>query len=237
MQRFRILGLAFLALLVLGSIVSATAASAATLEMLPEASEANPIKFDKVKSGAGALQIKGKAEIIKCASDTGTAEATSKRLGTFDILFEKCLVSTGFGLFLCTGLEDKENSSSILVKGTFHLRRLTKDLKHILVSFLPKEVHFTCVGIISILFRVRGCVLGLITPVGKKTKTYTITLAQKEGVNEFTEVLNDAETATEKCILEASENTGAFTQAGEETTEEVSQALQGGKEIETEIMI
>jgi hypothetical protein len=236
MQRLKTLGIAFLALLALGSIASATAASAETLQLLPEATGASPIKF-KVKSGAGELQIKGKAETIKCASDTGTGEATSKRLGKFDVLFEKCLASTGFGLSLCTGLVDK-TESSILVKGTYHLRRLSKaEPKHIMVSFLIEPVHFTCVvGVFSALFIVKGCALGLITPINTLTKTYKIALNQTGGANEFTEVLNDAETATEKCILETSENGGGFVQSGEKTLEELEGAEQGGKAIETLLM-
>jgi hypothetical protein len=237
MQRLKTLGIAFLALLALGSIISASAASAEELQLLPQPSEKSPIKY-KVKSGAVKIQTKGKTEAIECASDTGTGAASSKRLGTFDLLLEKCLAKTSFGLELCTGLGDKENSSSILVLGSYHLRRLSKaEPKHIMVAFLLKEVHLTCVvGVFSALFVVKGCMLGLITPVGSLTKTNKISLKQTGGANEFTEVLNDAETATEKCILEESENEGSFTQVGWETTEELEGAEQGGKAIETLLM-
>jgi hypothetical protein len=237
MKRFRLLGLAFLALLTLGPIVSTTAASAEELRILPEGSGTNPLKF-KIKSGKSGFEVKGGAFPNECASDTGKGEFTSKRLGTFDILFEKCLINEGIlGLLLCTGLDDTAKSSSILVLGEFHLRRLlNNEPKHIVVAFLIKEVHLTCEGSINILIRIKGCMLGLITPVNALTKTAKVTLTQKGGVNTITEADTDNEKGMETCILEASEGTGAFKQMGLETTEELEGFEQGGKGVETLLM-
>jgi hypothetical protein len=234
MKRFRLLGLVFVALLALCSVVSATA-SAEELQMLPEASEKSPLKF-KAKSGAGKLEITGGAFPVECLADLGTGEFTSKRLGAFSVTFEKCLVNAGIlGLLLCTGLGDTAKSSSILVLGEFHLRRLlNNEPKHIVVFFLIKEVHFTCEGNINVLVRVKGCAVGLVTPVG--TETATVTLTQKGGVNTITEADTDNEKGMEKCSLEASEGTGVFKQAGEETTEELEGFEQGGKGVEVLLM-
>jgi hypothetical protein len=235
MKRFRLLGLAFLALLALCSVVSATA-SAEELRMLPEGTSTNPLKF-KDKSGAGKFEIKGGAAAFECKKDTSTGAFTSKRLGTFDILFEECLAKSILGLLLCTGLGDKEKSSSILALGEFHLRRLlNNEPKHIVVFFLLKEVHLTCEGAVNVLIRVKGCAAGLITPVGTLTKTAKVTFTQTGGVNTITEADNDAETGMEKCILLGSEGTGEFKQMGLEATEELEGFEQGGKSVETLLM-
>jgi len=237
MKRFRLLGLAFLVLLALGSIVSATA-FAEELDMLPEGTTTSPLKF-KVKSGPGKLEIeKGLGSAVKCAKDTGTGEFTSKRLGKFDVLFEGCLAESIAGLFLCTGLGDKEKSSSILVLGEFHLRRLlNNEPKHIVVFFLINEVHFSCEGAINVLIRVKGCVVGLLLPEPNKlTKTGKVTLTQKGGLQAITEADTDNELGMETCILLASEGSGEFKDAGEETTEELEGFEQNKVSVEVLLM-
>jgi hypothetical protein len=204
--------------------------------MLPEGTSTNPLKF-KDKSGPGKFEQKGGAAPVECKKDVSLGQFTSKRLGTFDVLFEECLAKTILGLVLCTGLGDKEKSSSILVLGEFHLRRLlNNEPKHIVVFFLINEVHFTCEGAVNVLIRVKGCAAGLVTPVGTLTKTAKVTLTQKEGINGITEADTDNETGMEKCILLSSEGTGEFKQAGEETTEELEGFEQGGKGVETLLM-
>jgi hypothetical protein len=62
--------------------------------------------------------------------------------------------------------------------------------------------------------RASGEVIGEITPVNKKTKTFTLSFKQSKGKQAITKFEGGA---TE--ILESSLNGGAFEQSGEETTD------------------
>jgi hypothetical protein len=68
--------------------------------------------------------------------------------------------------------------------------------------------------------QVRGCVVSLVTPTNTKTKEFTVKLKGTKGVQDVTEVLNETNTAKEKCILESEINGGVFKQSSQ-TQEDV----------------
>jgi hypothetical protein len=233
MRKLRILGVALVALFVVGAVSAATSSAVLPIA-LPLATSANPVKFVD-KSGAGTFRTLG-GTIVTGTSDESTGEYLSTALGEFDVLFLGAK-SSGFA---CTGLPDTV-SGSILTLGTFHLVYLLwLTAKHVGVAFLINEVHFTCGGII--LARVRGCLIGLILPVNTQVATtghYTVTLKQTtptSGDQEYTTYLNEENNGSVSCNLEASTGTGAFESAAEETVEEIEKATQGGVAVATEIM-
>ena len=231
MQRFRIIGLAILAIFAIGAVASATA-SAEELRLLPLGTATNPVKFN-VSSGAGKL---GSAVAeVKCKKDTGTGETTSARLGKFRVTFEECK-STATGEPACRGLSDLPGN--ITAEGEFHLRRLLgteAEQKHIVVFFLLKEVHFSCS---IVLVKVTGCVAGLIKPINTLAKELEIGLELEAGKQKILEADTDAElTGMEKCgPLQVAVNEAAPANGTEETIEKMSGFTQGGSAVEALVM-
>lgn len=226
MKRFKLVGLACMAILALTVMASASASANLPL-ILPEA---RPVKFN-VKSGAGEfLQVGAAFSNVKCKKDTGSGELTEAKLGTFKVKFEECsspIAGT------CTALKAGEAAGTIEVTGKFHTWYVLDpaNTKVAGLVFLIDPVHFTC-GIA--LAKVEGCVAGSITPVSKKVPTtehYTVTIAQKEkDVQLITKVFNDTGTEEITCELKSAENEKAAAQGIEVTTEEVTGT------VETELM-
>jgi hypothetical protein len=138
------------------------------------------------KSGAGKLGASGVE--VKCSAGTnsGTMEA-SKKLGTFVITFTGC-ESPLLGK-KCNSVGDA--AETILTEGSWHLvlTTISGADKH-LVWFLVKELEVEC-GTVKI--KVRGNVLGEITPANTLTKVYSLKVAV--GANkkqEFTTFENDS---------------------------------------------
>jgi hypothetical protein len=225
MKQFRPLGLVLLVVFAFGAVVAASAsARKATPEILPIAGFTD-------KSGPSALAspgLFGSTNTVACAKSVSTGAFQTSLLGTFDVLFEKCLLSSILGLFLCTGLGDTANSSSILVLGTFHLRyrELGTSAKTV-VAFLIKVVHFACVrGEETRLVLVRGCAAGEITPVNTPIKLPTPFVmkmtkeAAHESHNEITKIASETGTTLETCKLESSEDPGTTWEQSAEATED-----------------
>jgi len=224
MKDAKTLGLAILAIFVIGAVAAATA-SAEELRLLPLGTTANPVKFN-ITSGEGELA----SELFKltCKKDKGTGEVTSARLGKFRITYEECKNGTSS----CRGLSDLPGN--ITAEGEFHLRRLLgieAEQKHIVVFFLLANVHFSC----SItLLKLSGCVAGLIEPINKLAKELTISLAVSGGKQAILEADTDGElTGMEKCgPLQVSTNEGTAVNGTETTTEKLSGFTQGGSAVE-----
>jgi hypothetical protein len=208
MQQSKITGLALMAMLAITAL-TATTASAAEPEFssFPNAftSKGGPAKFEQTE-GIGA---------ISCTKSEGTGAVTAAKKGTFDLLFLGCTAPLSGK---CTGLADTVKGS-ILAKGTFDLRYISKTAKDVGILFLIKPVHLECEKTVE-LIEVRGCVVGLVRPINTRTKTVTVGLTQKGGRNEFTQVLNEANSGTEGCKLESEFNGAAFKQSGLENTNE-----------------
>src|ERR1700692_1958290 len=226
MKQFRPLGLVLLVVFAFGAVVAASAsARKATPEILPIAGFTD-------KSGESTLASPGlflTTNTVKCTNSVSTGAFQTSLLGTFDVLFEKCLLNSALGLFLCTGLGDTANSSSILVLGTFHLRYRELTGTKTVVAFLIKVVHFKCIrSTEEKLILVRGGAAGEITPVNKSIALptpFVMEMSKASGRpehNEITKIASETGTTLETCILESSEDPGTtWEQSSEETKDEI----------------
>ncbi len=198
MQRIKLLGVAFMAVIALSAITAAMA-QAENTKMLPEPTEAAPVTFTG-SSGAGTLETTGK-ETIKCTKDSSTGSAYSANLGTFVVSFEKCTAKSG--LATCTGL-NVSTKGTIETKGTFHYWLALRGSTLVdAIVFLPTETHFECEALsIKELILVKGCVAGEMTSGESLTSVVTIKLAQSSaGINEITKVLPQESTEEIECKL------------------------------------
>ena len=231
MKDAKTLGLAILAIFVIGAVAAATA-SAEELRLLPLGTATNPVKFN-VTSGAAGLG--SSLFTIKCKKDTGTGEATSARLGKFRITYEECK-STATGEPSCRGLSDLPGN--ITDEGEFYLRRLLgaeAEQKHIVVFFLLGNVHASCS---IVLIKLSGCVAGLIKPINTLTKELEIGLELEAGRQKILEADTNAElTGMEKCgPLQVAVNEAAPANGTEETIEKMAGFTQGGSAVEALVM-
>jgi hypothetical protein len=225
MQRLKLLVAALMAVFALGAMVSATASAEELPNFLPLGTEANPV-IGIGKSGAGTLETVG-GKTVKCTSSTSTGEATGPKLGRFDILLLGC-ESSGIK---CTGLKDT-TAGSVLVKGTFHIRRLLTEVKHVYIAFLIEHVHFSCLILILVL----GCKAGLLLSPNVLSSTLILHLKQKAGVQEPTEIASESGSTDEKCTLSIKIGAGAEEQAGELAEGEAEKFEQGGKSVTALVM-
>jgi hypothetical protein len=215
MKHFKILGLAFIAMLSLTGILAATANAAATLpSLLPKATGEEHVlsSFTSKKS-----TFAGGFELIKSEKDEGTILGNSLKLGSFDLLFLETTNALGTS---CTGLNDTI-SGSVLVLGTYHIRdyNLNGTLRTAAI-FLLLPVHFECGALVNAF--VSGCVAGALTPENTKTKTLTATLTKNGEDNAIITVLNEENTGTELCQLLSKNLSAATKLSSEETTETIS---------------
>jgi hypothetical protein len=217
MQRFRLLGIALMAILAISAIASATAA-AENPEILPVPTAKNPLKFtSQGLDKEYILETTIKLQII-CKTVTNKGEFTSQDSGTATIDFEGCTAKTN----KCKAEGDVDGT--ILVFADINLVDLKKAglaLKEALgVEILPlnaaKEniLLITCGAVKT---EVKGSVLGREDKIKDlvKTKTGELLFNQKEGEQEFTECeLLKAFCAGNKFKLE-SNLAGVFELAGE----------------------
>jgi len=228
MHRFRILGVAILAIFAIGAVASATA-SAEELRLLPLGTTTNPVKFN-VTSGAGEL-VSGASKLV-CQKDKGTGEATSARLGKFRVTFEECKEEAL--KVSCRGLADLPGN--ITAEGEFHLRRLLgTEQKHIVVFFLLPNVHASCS---IVLIKLSGCLAGLIKPINELKKELAIGIEVSAGKQVILEADTDGElTGMETCgPLKVARNEGTAENGTESTVETLSGFTQGGSAVEALIM-
>jgi len=211
MNRFRILGALFVALIALSAVASA-ASAAETPEYLP-ASGTFPQLAKEISlkpETKATFEIKGNALKVVCNKvelGKGKVEFANAKGGPFDILFLEC-VSSGQA---CTGLTDT-TVGSILVTGTTDLRFSNKEPLTAVTALLLNEAHFECAGL---LISVRGCVAGTINPLKTATSTFTQIFTGPKGEQSITSIFNAAGTAKEPCVMEAEFNGNPFALASE----------------------
>jgi hypothetical protein len=181
MQRFKVLGLALMAVFALGAFASASASAVALPEFSVETNATGT-------NGAGKLNLTG-AE-VECTSGADTLKSASKTLGKFTIEFSGCeLVAEECHTEVSA--TEKTTAKIILIGGEYHLVRGASG--RVFVWFLIPAQTIKCKHGAT-LIGVVGSLLGLITPLLTTTKSYEI------GVNtvgtaknqEWTEFENDA---------------------------------------------
>jgi hypothetical protein len=204
MKQIKMLGAAIIAVVALSAVASATA-SAALPEFTPGAAKTT---FTGT-SGAGTLQAAGGT--IECESDTvkGELTGTTKKTGTATITFKGCAAFTIFGAKSL----DAKNAGEIITNVNLELCYINKAKKEVgILTEVAKTVHVEVAGK---LIEILGDAVGAITPVNTSTTKFKIVYKQKSGTQEP----GGCEGKTEN-LLSRENETGSFTNAGEQTTEE-----------------
>jgi len=216
MKRIRIIGLALVAVFAISAIASATASAAK-----PEFVFAGIKKGLKAKSGSATLETASK-EKVTCTSSSNGGEIEggngSKKVTGIIVKFKGCK-SSGFACST-SGAASEEIITNSLSGELGYIKAAEKTVG---LDLLPtgggEFVEFNCAGGI-VKVKVKGSVIGQITPVNKKVTTaehFTLTFTQsggKQGIEKFETGVKDT--------LETSKNGGAFEGSAEAATAEVT---------------
>src|SRR6185312_13509928 len=201
MNRRTKLGLAVAVVCMLGSALAAGSAGAATIA-LPEFSAETTFTgtAGKTKFAIGATEV-------QCANATDSGTSTSKKTGTFKFEFKECTLAgsechaTGSG------------SGVVPISGEYKLADAVGGTPESLLLLAVTEVHVEC-KFLGTSIRMKGSLLGQLTPTDTLTKSFEAKIHASEGKQEFGQYENEnAETVVAK--LEASVNGGAFVSATE----------------------
>jgi hypothetical protein len=212
MRTVKMFSTVILAVVALSAIASATASAA-----LPEFNPGSTGTKFTGTSGAGTLSTAAKATLIECTSDEVKGELTgAKKQGTAKIDFKGC---KSFGIVGTKSLGDAEGV--ILVEALLELCYINKANKEVgVLTEVPssKPVHVEVAGKLLIIL---GDAVGVLKAAAvEPTTKYTITYKQKGGKQEPA----GCEGKTENLLVQENE-TGAFENAGEATTENTEFAI------------
>jgi hypothetical protein len=177
-------GLFALVALVAAFAATAVSASAALPEFTVEtpATSSQTVTSTFENPGAGLLE-----GTITSTSLTSELKPTSKQLGTFHITFKESKCKTALG----KGSAESEGDAAgiILVLGVYHIVNVAAKPY---AWLLLEPVHITCLlSLGNVLLVVSGNVLGSLSPVGSKTKSYSLTIKATSGKQEITEFENN----------------------------------------------
>jgi hypothetical protein len=223
MKRFRLIGLALVAVFAFGAVLSASAF--ALPEALPFTSGTKAFT-GKLDSGEAVLESAG-ANQVKCKAANGAGGLETDTLGTFKITFETCALTILGKTETCTGSGDA--TGAILSEGSFHYvfdALGTGEALGVAVLYLPKETSFECGAFVK--NKVKGDVLCLLlTPLTSSlTHLFHCTKGATAGTQATTTFWNDNGTEV-KAKLESSLDGGSFEASNEQalatvTTKEAS---------------
>lgn len=211
MKRFRLLGVALLAVLAVGVVMSASAF--ALPELLPI--KAGGSTFTG-KNDSSVIHLEtGKKETIECSAATANGTATNDTTGTFHITFTGCKeIPLGVA---CNSLGDA--SGSILTLGTFDNVFDTLSPLGEAILFLIEPVHIECTALA--LIQVTNELVCLWLEGLTSMATHLFHCNQTTGVQEDTGFYNDSGTFV-KSQLSCSKNGGAAEACGELALAEVT---------------
>jgi hypothetical protein len=216
MKRFKLIGIAILAIFALTAI-AANIANAEETKILPEPTALLPVT-NKATGGPGKLLTLGGKE-IKCESSSGEGSATSFNLGTFHTLFTKCTGPLGS---TCTGASNPSGLIALLGTVHFWLALLVKSgtLVAALV-FLIAPFHFTCEAFgVKQLILVLGCAAAHAEPTNVLTNlTKDVFIENGTGMPDIRSVLPSGATSEIPCItLTQINEEGAFEESAQSGT-------------------
>jgi hypothetical protein len=213
MRRFRIMGLCLMTVVAF-SVIAVSAASAA----LPEWLGTFPTNFT---SHGGEAVLEVSVSKIKCTSTSDKGQITNAKEGKVVVTFSGCKFS---GTFPCTsggGAGPEQIITSTLNMGLGYITKSTKDVGVDLkgtggaIGNLLAEFECNDEGA-SLLARVKGSVIGLITPIITSTLTFTLNFAESSGKQAIQKLEGEA-----KDTLEVSLERGAFEEGVETMTDEI----------------
>jgi hypothetical protein len=212
MKRFRLLGVALLALLALGAFASASASALVLPGFLTHQES-----FTGKSTGAEPeLELSSGAKVkCKTAPSEGTGEAGSDSLGAFHIHFTGCEQTALKHECHSTG----DANGVILVLGIWHLVYSSVSPLVVANLFLVEHFHFECSALASIL--VLGSVLCPVVDNGTSHATWVFNCKQAKGVQEQKTYWNDAGTEVTSG-LKCSVGEGAEAECGEQAAGEVT---------------
>lgn len=209
MKRFKVLGLALLAVFAFAAVLSASASALPQLlgwEETPTYSGENTAPKPKLETN--------KKETITCASATASGTQSSDTAGTFDIHFKTC-ESSGFK---CNTAGDE--TGIILAKGTFSyvFDALGAELG-VAILFEPEEQTIKCTALVTL--HVKGTLLCPVSSPLTSSTTHNFSCSETAGVPAQTLYWDDeglehhAQALTQK-------NGGTFIESGEQAEASVT---------------
>jgi hypothetical protein len=209
MRRLTTIGVAAIAVLVLGAMTATTSFALPTLKPNEKA-----IVIKTEKGSQTELQTLGASVKVTCETQKSESEFPAKSvLGPFHISFEKCKGEIGgISAGTCTGSGDA--SGTILSLGEAHLVYDSLTVLGAAVLFLVNETSFECKSIVTLKAVVKGSVLCLITPINSSANPHTLKCEEEKGDPKETTYWNDAGVAQTTLLL-TSENGGAFKDSAE----------------------
>jgi len=206
MRRFKLFGLAVLAVFAATAVVTASASAVAPL---PQVLPTTITEWHGTQVGVASLEQSESGLKIECSGGSGLGVIESSRtLGLFHITFTGCKALSG----QCTGLGDA-TAGTILTLGLWHsVIDVDEPNLAAAILFLIEEVHFSC-GIV--LIKVKGSVLCLVLEPLALTLEKEFHCTQKVGVPDEKTYQNDLGQLVEDTKLESSTSEAAFKGAGE----------------------
>jgi hypothetical protein len=219
MSKFKVLGLALVAVLALSALASASAFGAVKGELVNSSGAAVKGKITLAQKTSQVLETLAGVKVT-CTSANGEGEASSTTNASIKgVTFKGCTKSTG-GKCKTVGAAAEEIKIGQLNVEAERNAGLTEDL---VLTELASEVEFECAEV-KIKVKGGGKFVATVTPQGTLTKSFTLAAScSSAGMQALTSYTNHAGTA--KTISEAEGlltkiGTGAFEgscQAGEAT--------------------
>lgn len=181
MKNIRTAGLILVALLAISAFATATASAA-----LPELVNAEGKELVKKKytatGGKGKFQTE-KNGTIECSKSTATGEVTGPKTGTTTVTFTGCAFS---------GISCKTSGAKageIITKATSKLVYVKKETKETGLDLEATESTIECTALQKL--KVRGSVIGVVTPINTVTSELTLTFKETSGKQEPSEYENE----------------------------------------------
>jgi hypothetical protein len=242
-MRTKLLGLAFLAILIINAIALTATASAVEVlltQFLPEPSAVKPVTFNNLSGLIELVPLKeklGGAGTIHCEKSKSKGELTTPKLGKVEIEFENC---KGAGA-ACEDL-GKKLPKGIITKGPLHIQtaeeKLVKPEQVPAFVVLPEALHFTCGVTLFLILQSKedpSCVAGRILEPNtllKELKVLIIEDPEALGDPNIIKVFND-EDKEYKCTLFFNVSEGPLSDGAIHSEEQIKlkEFKQGGKEV------
>jgi uncharacterized membrane protein YtjA (UPF0391 family) len=181
------------------------------------------------ESGAGTLETE-KGEKVECTDDLDIGEITGERSVRTVVKFTGC---KGPLASHCQTAAAKEGEiiTKTLAGKLVYIDEATKEVGIALAPASGTEfVSFECVGLFGIkaTLKVRGSVIGALTPTNTKTSTFALAFKQTKGVQEPTTYEEGGKTFTDHLETESKGAVEfAYEQSGEQTTDTIHTAEEG----------
>jgi hypothetical protein len=215
-MRFKTLGLALVAVFMIGVVASATASAALPELVNKEGKEVVKKKFTGTGAG-GTFETKG-GEAVKCKAASSKGEITGLKTQSVENKFTSCTAAAGLLKCKTAGAATGEIALKLNAK-VVYLKEASKTVGIDLE--LPGTITIECTGFGSETLKVRGSTL-CSTTTALSTKG-TTTCNQTKGVQEFTEY---EEGGVKHVAITETEGSGLkkfpFEQSGLSSTNEIT---------------